>query len=340
MNNSNIKVSIIFPSYNGEDVIHENLKSIKNLANSNEVEIIIVDNNSADSTKEIINSFKNKININFIELNSNIGFAKACNIAVSKAKGEFLYITNQDVAFPKDFFNILLNVYREIKTNQDIIISPAIIFPGHYINYFGAKIHFLGFSYTPKMYQKIPKEKSTFKTMKASGCSMFMKKEVFLGLNGFDSYFFMYHEDTDFSLRAIRSGIRIYTTNESTLFHQKIHMSINDFTYFYIERNRYLAIYKNIKNFMSLIPYIIVSELMLLFQAIITRKIKLRLRLYKFFVLHYRDIKNLKYNKFNFKNNKIKRSYLDKNLDSIILGRILSRVKILRAFLKIINLIL
>ncbi|MFX1443904.1 MAG: glycosyltransferase family 2 protein [Promethearchaeota archaeon] len=337
MRASQIKISIVFPTFNGENVIFHNLLSIKNLNNLIEIEVIIVDNNSTDSTKSIINSFKKDINITLINQNTNLGFARACNIAVSKAKGEYIYITNQDVAFPKDFFSILLKLYKKLKKDHEIIISPAVIFPGRFINYYGAKVHFLGFSYTPLMYQKIPKQITTFRTKKASGCSIFMKRKLFLDLNGFDPNFFMYHEDTDFSLKAIRNGIQIYTTNESMLYHQKIHMSINDFSYYYIERNRYLVLCKNIKNLRNLIPYIILSEFILIFQAVITRKIKLRLKIYKFLILNNKLIRYLRYNKNNNKYDKIEMNFLESNLDSIILGKILSKVKILRIFLKILN---
>ena len=102
MINSNIKISIIFPSYNGENVIHDCLKSVENLDNSIEIELIIVDNNSTDSTVDIIKSFK-KINLTLLEQKSNLGFARACNLVVNNAKGEFIFITNQDVSFPEDF---------------------------------------------------------------------------------------------------------------------------------------------------------------------------------------------------------------------------------------------
>jgi hypothetical protein len=340
MNSSKAKISIIFPSYNGEDVIFTNLKSIENLNNSNEIELIIIDNNSIDSTKEIIKSFKNRLNIKLFESYTNLGFAKACNLAVIKAKGDFIYITNQDVAFPEDFFEILLNLYDKIKKNKEIIISPAVVFPGNYINYYGAKIHFLGFSYSPNMYQKISKNKRSFPTRKCAGCSIFMKRDLFLKLNGFDSNFFMYHEDTDFSLNALRNKILTYTTNETLLLHQKIHMSINEFTYYYIERNRYLVLYKNIKDLISLVPYIIISEFMLLFQAILTKKLKLRLKIYIFLIRNNKTLRYLRTNKINNKTKKLNKQALDRNLDPIIMGRILSNVKILRIFMKLINLIL
>ncbi|MFX0139006.1 MAG: glycosyltransferase family 2 protein, partial [Candidatus Hodarchaeota archaeon] len=120
MNNAENKISIIYPSYNGENVIFNNLKSVENLNNINEIKLIIVDNNSSDSTIQIIKSFKN-LDISLIEKKQNLGFARACNLAVSKSKSEFIFITNQDVDFPRDFFEVLLNLYQKIKKSEDII---------------------------------------------------------------------------------------------------------------------------------------------------------------------------------------------------------------------------
>ena len=334
-----IKISIVYPSHDREDVIHENLKSIQKLKNIQEIEIIIIDNDSSDSTKDIIKSFKG-MNITLIEKNENLGFAKSINIGARIAKGEFIFISNEDVEYPQDFFQVLLTKYHNLKKDKEIILSPAVVFTGKYINYFGAKVHFLGFSYTPNMYQKISRDHLTFKTLKIAGCSVFMRRKTFLELRGFDPYFYMYHEDTDFSLNAVRNGISIYTTNETLLHHLKIQMAINNFTYYYIERNRYLCIYKHINKIRQLIPYIILTEPLLLFQALTYRMLKLRIKVYKFLIQNRKQIKSLRFNENNNKTIKLKKIHLDHHLDSILLGRIMSRVKILKLFLKILNLVL
>ena len=338
MTDKKIKISIIFPTFNAERVIFKNLNSIQKLNNLDEIEVIIVDNGSMDSTRDIIKSFT-KVKLTLIEKDSDLGFARVINIGVPLAKGEFIFLTNDDVAFPKDFFNVLLELYKKLKKDKEIIISPAVIFPGKRINYYGAKTHFLGFSYTREMYDKVPLTQRTFKTIKAAGCSIFMKRNTYLNLNGFDNYFFMYHEDTDFSLRAIRNQISIYTTNETFLHHQKLQMSINKFTYYYIERNRYLVIYKNLDKLSGLIPYIILSEFMLLSQAILENRLILRFKIYKFFIQNFRQIRTLRLNKINSKMKKLKRNYLNLHFDPIILGRVLIKVKIVRSLLKIVNLI-
>jgi len=343
MNEPPLKISILFPSHDREDVIRANLKSIKNLENIKEIETIIIDNNSQDSTKEIIKSFirNNKdIKIKLVEKDENLGFSVSINLAAKLAKGEYIFVTNDDVEFPSNFFEILLNLYNNLKKDKEIIITPAVVFTGGYINYFGGKVHFLGFSYTPDMYQLIPKEHMTFKTLKIAGCSVFMKRQTFLELKGFDPFFFMYHEDTDFSLNAIRNGIFIYTTNETILHHQKLHMLLTEFTYYYIERNRYICVYKHIENFKKLIPYLMITEVMLFFQALLEGYLKLRFKVYKFLIHNRKQIKYLKRKNDNNKMLKLKKQHLDRNLDSIVLGRMLNNVKILRFFLKIFNLIL
>ena len=44
-----------------------------------------------------------------------MGFAKAYNLGASIARGEFLFITNQDMIFISNFFETLLDLYNEIQ---------------------------------------------------------------------------------------------------------------------------------------------------------------------------------------------------------------------------------
>ncbi|MBN1800205.1 MAG: glycosyltransferase family 2 protein, partial [Candidatus Lokiarchaeota archaeon] len=331
------KISIIFPSYNDEDMIADNLKSIENLKNSPEIEIVIIDNNSIDCSKDMIKSFRS-LDINLIELDYNSGFAKACNIGALNAKGDYIFITNQDMIFPSDFFELLLPLFNKLEKKGTAIICPLSVFKdGKSINYFGAKIHFLGFSYTPTMYERLPNKIKTFRTLKVAGGCMFLRKETFLRLRGFDTYFFMYHEDTDFSLKALRNNISVYTTNLTKIYHQKHDFSLSDFTYYYIERNRFICVAKNLENLKRIIPQAIIAELVLLLQAVIIKKIKTRIKVYKFLIQNYKTIKNIRNLKGNSRVPKVKQYQLSRNLDTILLGEVGKNNKILKFFLKFLN---
>jgi GT2 family glycosyltransferase len=259
------------------------------------------------------------LHIKLVELNNNVGFGKACNLGATYAKGEFIFITNQDMIFLRNFFQELLDIYKDFKKNQEIIISPAIIFEGNGIHYFGAKIHILGFSYSPNVGQKLPHKQIVVKTQRISGGSLFIKNELFLKLGGFDNIYFMYYEDTDLSLRILREGIKMYTTNVPYLIHQKHEWNFNDFRYYLLERNRFILIFKNISNYRKLIPLFIIMELILIFQSILIRKFRLKIRIYFELYSKLKFIKHLR-NKSKEKMILIPYQKLDRNLDPILLG--------------------
>lgn len=334
----NSTISIIFPTFNGVKFLKRNLNSIVNLENSSNIEIVIVDNNSKDSSIDIINSFKSKLNITLKKMEKNTGFAYSCNIGAKLAKGEFIFITNQDIVFPHDFFTKLELLYQELYNGIEIIISPAIVFENGRIHYFGAKIHYLGFSYTPELNKKLPLKKIVKTTYRFSGGSVFLKKDLFLNINGFDPFFFMYYEDTDLSLRLMRKQYPIYTTNDPYLIHQKHDWTISDFRYFFLERNRYLVYLKNIDDFKKLFPIILIIEIILIFQSILLRKFNLKIRVY------YNLFKKLGfYRELRKKSSNcsplISHSLLSRKLDSMIIGNFKYEV-IFGGFFKILNYLL
>ena len=338
MNESKPRISIIYPSFNGEPYLKKNLDSIKNLTNLNEIELIIVDNNSTDLTIKIIESYKNKIRIKLIKNKVNIGFAKGCNIGVINANGDFIFITNQDTIFPQNFFESLLIIYQKYKKEKEIIISPALVFNSNKIHYFGAKMHFLGFSYTTELGQPLPKNKSVNLTKRFSGATLFMKKNLFLELGKFDPRFFMYCEDTDLSLRALRREIPIYTTNITYLIHQKEDWFMSDFQYFLLERNRILTFIKNISEIKKIFPIFLLTELSLLFHSILLKKFKIRIAIYRNLFKHLKKLKVLRKNSRK-ESELISYHFFSKTLDPILIGEFQS-LPVFRRLLKFFNLIL
>ncbi|MFX0035973.1 MAG: glycosyltransferase family 2 protein [Candidatus Hermodarchaeota archaeon] len=331
----NPTISIIFPSYNGAKFLNKNLDSIKSLKNLNEIELVIVDNMSKDSSIDIIKSYEKDINIKLVKNNVNRGFAEACNSGVNLSNGKFIFITNQDVIFPSDIFIKLQKIYRNFKKDLEIVISPALIFENGRIHYFGAKNHFLGFSYTPELGQRLPKNKIVKVTQRFSGGALFIKKDFFLKMGGFDESFFMYYEDTDLSLKILRNGYKIFTTNDPFLIHQKSHQTLNDFQYFFLERNRFIVLVKNVDKLRKLVPFIIIIELSLLFHSIFIRKFKLRIKIYLDLLLNIEYLKKLR-EKSKKEGTLLSYQNLSKNLDPILLGK-LQNLNVIKILLKILN---
>lgn len=91
-------ISIIIVTWNNGKVIKKCIESILN--STDPIEIVIVDNQSTDNTIDIIKEF-NFEDINLIQPNENLGFAKANNLGVSHAQGEYILLLNPDTILKK-----------------------------------------------------------------------------------------------------------------------------------------------------------------------------------------------------------------------------------------------
>lgn len=106
------KFSIIIPIYNVEKYLKKCLDSVKNQTFS-DYEVIVVDDGSTDKSKSIAK----KYTINLIESN-HVGVSEARNIAIKKAKGEYLVFLDSDDWWDKD----LLEKLNESSNNKPDLI--------------------------------------------------------------------------------------------------------------------------------------------------------------------------------------------------------------------------
>ena len=93
MDNIKPLISVIVPVKNNENTIKEGVESILNL-NYQNFELIIVNDGSTDSTKNILEELTDDRKI-VIET-TGVGASKSRNLAVEKAKGEFVAFTDGD----------------------------------------------------------------------------------------------------------------------------------------------------------------------------------------------------------------------------------------------------
>ena len=81
-------LSIIIFNYNVKHFLHQCLKSIETATKHIQTEIFVVDNNSVDNSVNMLNNEFPYINL--IVNNENVGFAKANNQAIKRAKGKYI----------------------------------------------------------------------------------------------------------------------------------------------------------------------------------------------------------------------------------------------------------
>src|SRR5215217_4530821 len=87
-------LSVVIINYNVKYFLEQCLYSLQKTAAGIDVEIIVLDNQSTDGSIEYLRPrFPNVL---FIENETNLGFARACNKGLSYAHGEYILFLNPD----------------------------------------------------------------------------------------------------------------------------------------------------------------------------------------------------------------------------------------------------
>lgn len=207
-----IDLSVIIVSFNTRELLAKCLKSVqKDLAGSlTKGEIIVIDNNSQDGSPEIIKSAK----VILIENKKNIGFGTANNQAAKIAKGRYLLFLNSDTELKNGVFKKMINF---LDGNQGIGIASCQLInkdgtvqpQGGYLPRLSTVAIWAWFlDDLPVLHQILPsyqlrrKIKQTREMGWVGGMAMFVKRECWRKLGGFDENIFMYGEDVDLCYRA------------------------------------------------------------------------------------------------------------------------------------------
>ena len=104
-------VSIIIPAFNEQETVSKSIECALT-QNYPEFEIIVVDDGSSDFTPLLINH----PGVTSVSLSQNQGKANAVNIAITKAKGEFVLFSDSDSHLHPDAIMHLIGYFNNPKT--------------------------------------------------------------------------------------------------------------------------------------------------------------------------------------------------------------------------------
>ena len=123
MNEARPEISAILISYNGMKFLPDCLPTLIANLKSFSHELIVIDNGSTDGSVGLIETLAPQARL--IANGTNLGFAKAVNQGIDSARGEYLYILNQDLRFRNDSTKALLD---RLKRDQAIgLIGPKFV---------------------------------------------------------------------------------------------------------------------------------------------------------------------------------------------------------------------
>jgi GT2 family glycosyltransferase len=241
-------VSIITLNYNQTPVTLQFLESTRNLLYRN-YEILVCDMASDIDPGTILHP-EEYYQTRLLRSPKNLGFAGGNNWGIRQARGEFIFIVNNDTEVTPDLLDRLLAPF--LKDPSIGVTCPKIKFFSHpsIIQYagFNAMNPFTGRTSTiGEMQEDKGQYDVSGPTYGAHGCAMMVKKEVIHKTGMFPEKFFLYYEEWDWSVRILKSGFKIWYTADATIFHKES-MSVgkqNPVKVYYHTRNRILFMRRN-----------------------------------------------------------------------------------------------
>ncbi len=243
------KVSIIILNWNSKEDTLECLESVYRIDYPN-YEVIVVDNGSADGSAEAIrNKFRDVV---LIVNKTNLGFCGGNNIGIKHALNngaEFLLILNNDTVVEP---SIIRELKKVVDSDKEIgAVSPLIAYyhKPQLMQFFGSKIDWgNGDMFRQYDIKDVVSTDGIWNIDFVTGCAMFCRRGVIETVGFLDEKFFAYYEDTDWSVRCQKIGLRTVLYPKVLVYH-KGSMSTGGIyspsVFYYLFRNRMLFIRKH-----------------------------------------------------------------------------------------------
>ena len=241
-------LSVVIPTWNGRDHLARILPyQFKALAAAPEHEVLIMETASEDGTTEFLAQQFPSVRV--VEMGSNLGFGRACNIGCSLARYDVVLMLNNDMRVEPGFAQPLLDGFRDPRvfsvTCQIFFESAAKpreetgLTMGRWHQ---GRIHL--------QHVADPQVDELFPTFYSGGGSTAYDRQKLLELGGFDELLApFYMEDVDLAYMAWKRGwVNLYAPS-STLHHEHRgtigrHYSAEQIRHV-LQKNRLLFVWKN-----------------------------------------------------------------------------------------------
>ncbi|OCL26417.1 hypothetical protein U472_10470 [Orenia metallireducens] len=198
------------------------INSINNKYKAKGIELIIVNNGSTDNTSDGIKKLQRdytnySIEIISLNLEENMGYPVGINLGLAKCRGKMVTILNNDLIFPADWFDGLVDI---LEKKEDIGVAAPYLSYACSSQNVGVKLNSQEeISDFAKEFMKNNKQKISYPLRVIGACLVF-KREVIDKIGGNDFWFGIgLCDDDDLSLRTVIAGYKIAITGSSFVYH-------------------------------------------------------------------------------------------------------------------------
>jgi len=224
-------LSVIIVSWNVKPLLQRCLKSIFDYTTDLDFEVIVIDNASKDGSSQMVASEFPQVDL--IASNKNLGFAKANNLGLKQASGNFILFMNPDMELVENSFKRMYELMvsddqiglatcqldypdstrqNNIKNNPGFCDQILILLKLHHI-------------FKPKCLQKyLAKDFDYFKEQEVKqimGAFVMAENNLIRKIGGWDTDYFIWWEDLDLCKKVQEQGKKIIYTPRTKIVHHE-----------------------------------------------------------------------------------------------------------------------
>lgn len=272
-----ILISLVTVNYNHSDLTIALIDSLKELKDQR-FELIVVDNAS-----KIPFVYKQELpfELKVIHSDSNLGFAGGNELGMKVAKGEYLFLINNDTELRQEFIEPILSCFKQ-HSNLGMLSTLLRFYDTGLIQYAGAsslsKVTLRNRSYGNGEMDASP-YKGFRLTGNIHGASVVVPKRLYQELGGMWEPFFLYYEEYDWCARFKEAGYDIGFLGDVEILHKESASvgKMSPLKIKYMFRNRILFAKRRKHNLKYLTVCYLVSIVLLrdLFKYILTGQLHL-----------------------------------------------------------------
>jgi len=224
-------LTVIIVSYNTRELTLRAVETLLRNTHGVAMKVVVFDNASSDGSAEAVAAAFPQIEV--IANEENLGFARANNLVAESVETPWLCLLNPDT---ETHPGAIANLLAFAKANpQAGIVGGRTVFPDGSLNptsCLRAVTPWSLFTQTVGLNRMFPrsalfsyeemgdwKRDSVREVDIVVGCLLLTSTELWRGLGGFDTRFFMYGEDADLCLRARALGYRPMITPDAQIMH-------------------------------------------------------------------------------------------------------------------------
>lgn len=209
--------SVAVINYNGRRYLEELLGSLE-LQTRRPLETLLVDNASRDGSAAYVEREFPWVRV--LPQTRNLGFSRAANLAAETARGTWLALLNTDLRLEPDWLAELVAAGEADPAVAAVSSKLRLYDRPHRLNGVGGCMNRLGYTWDRGMGEEDrgQYDESREVLFACAGAALFHRAH-FREAGGFDSRFFMYHEDVDLCWRLWLRGFRVVTAPRAVAYH-------------------------------------------------------------------------------------------------------------------------